>query len=93
MAQVKAHTPGRVRFITYYLIFPGDMDVWVDQTPFVHELSFQLKQTRWRHEPNKLNELMKKGETTWKDNNGVTHRVVIEETERPRKWGTRKKAS
>ena len=86
----KEWTPGVVRYFTYFLIFPGDNDVWVDQTPFVHDLHFELSRTRWAKDKNKMNDLLKKGETQWKDHNGVTHRVVIETIERPRRWGNRK---
>jgi len=90
---IQSHKPGTVRYFTYFVIFPGDNDYWVDQTPFVHDLQFQLKQTAWRNDPQKCSDLLKKGETTWKDNNGVTHRVVIEEKQRPRKWGKQYKTS
>lgn len=80
---------GKVRYFTYFLYFPGDKDVWVDQSPFIHDLQFQLGQTRWRNDKNICNDLLKKGETNWKDSNGVRHRVVIEDIERPRKWGKR----
>lgn len=84
---IQEKTLGKVRYFTYYLIFPGDNDYWVDQSPFVHDLQFQLKQTRWGRDPIKCDELLKKGETKWKDQNGVTHRVVIEDIKRPKKWG------
>jgi len=89
MATVKAHTPGTVRYFTYYLSFP-DGETWCDQSPFVHELNFQLKQTAFRNDPNKCRDLLMKGETKWKDHNGVEHRVVIEDVKRQRVWGTRK---
>ncbi len=81
------HTPGKVRYFTYYLIFPGDNDFWVDQSPFVHDLQFELKQTTFRGAPDIYRDLLTKGEAKWKDHNGVTHRVVIEDVQRPRKWG------
>lgn len=87
---VPEKTIGKVRYFTYYLIFPGDKDVWIDQSPFVHDLQFQLKQTRWHNDKNKCDDLLKKGETSWKDHNGVLHRVVIEDIERPKRWGTKK---
>ncbi len=87
----KEHTPGQVRYFTYYLIFPGSNEAWVDQSPFVHDLQFELSRTRWSNDRNKMNDLLKKGETQWKDNNGVTHRVVIETVERPRVWGIKKR--
>ena len=84
------HTPGTVRYFTYYLIFPGDKEMWVDQTPFVHELQFQLQNTAWRHDHKKVRDLLHKGETHWKDHNGVEHRVVIESTKRPTNWGVKR---
>lgn len=89
---VKEHTPGQVRYFTYYLIWPGEKDYWVDQTPVVHDLQFALSQSRWRDNPQACNDLIRKGETTWKDHNGVTHRVVLEDKQRPRKWGVSAKA-
>lgn len=92
MALVKEHTKGTVRYFTYYLIFPGDEDVWVDQSPFVNELQFELKNTRWRiNSPDVYRDLLHRGEATWKDHNGVTHRVVIEAVQRPRRWGVKRK--
>lgn len=83
-------TLGKVRYFTYYLHFPGDKDVWMQQSPFIHDLQFQLKQTRWRNDAIACNNLLKKGEHVWKDKNGVTHRVVIEDVERPKRWGIKK---
>jgi hypothetical protein len=77
-----------VRYFTYYLIFPRDKDVWVDQVPFIHDLQFELKNTGFGKDPAKARDILLHGETKWKDHNGVTHRVVIEEEKRARKWGT-----
>lgn len=85
MAKIKEHTPGTVRYFTYWVIFPGDNEAWVDQTPFVHDLQFQLKKTAFN--PSQCRDLLHKGETQWSDSNGVKHRVVIEETQRPKVWG------
>lgn len=87
MAKILEHKPGTVRYFTYWVIFPGDNEAWVDQTPFVHNLQFQLKKTAF--DQAQCRDLLLKGETQWKDNNGVTHRVVIEETKRPKVWGTK----
>lgn len=89
----KEHTPGKVRYFTYYLIFPNDKDEWCAQVPFVHALDFQLKQTAWRNDPSKCHDLLSKGETTWLDHNGVRHRVVVEDVIRPKKWGINKHAA
>lgn len=86
---VPEKTLGKVRYFTYFLHFPKDKDHWVAQTPFIHNLQFQLGQTRWRNDKNKCRDLLTKGETQWKDHNGVLHRVVIEDIERPRRWGTK----
>lgn len=90
----KQHDKGNVRYFTYYLIFPRGSkekraadDVWCAQIPFIHDLQFQLKQTSWRNDPVKCNDLIRKGETKWIDHNGVTHRIVIEDVVRPRRWG------
>lgn len=78
-------TLGHVRYFTLYRIFPGERDYWVDQVPIVHELDFTLKNSRWRNDPQKCHDLLKKGETKWVDHNGVTHRLVIEDVQRPKK--------
>lgn len=78
-----------VRYFTYYLIFP-DGESWVDQTPFIHALDFQLKQTVWRNDNKKLMDLYNKGETRWKDQNSVEHLVRIEDVIREKRWGVQK---
>lgn len=79
---------GRVRYITYYLIFPGDNDYWVDQRPLIHDINFEIQNMKAiNKDPDKVKKILKNGEVSWKDHNGVTHRIVIEEKERPRKWG------
>lgn len=87
---IKQHTPGTVRYFTYYLIFP-DGETWCDQSPFVHDLQFQLRQTAWRNDQGKCRDLLVKGETTWSDHNGVKHRVVVEDVKRERVWGSQTK--
>jgi hypothetical protein len=87
---VKNHTLGDVRYFTYYLIFPGDNDFWVDQYPFCGPLDTMLRLTTFYKKPGVPEALMKKGEAHWKDHNGVTHRVVVENFERPRKWGVKR---
>ena len=95
MISVKHHTPGKVRFFTYWLEWPDGSEPWVDQTPFVHDLQFELKNTRFMKDPtlpaHVALDLIRKGETRWMDTNGVTHRVVVEETKRNRRWGVRRK--
>lgn len=86
---VPNHTPGKIRYFTYYLEFP-DGETWRDQIPFIHPLDFELAQTRWKqHEPNVYRELTQKGETRFVDQNGVKHIIVIEEQARPKHWGTK----
>jgi len=85
---VKEWTPGDIRYLTYYLIFPHDRDIWQDQITILHDLQFEM--TRWafiKKDPKRANELLTRGETHWKDDHGVTHRVVIESTKRNRRWG------
>lgn len=82
-----------IRYFTYFVCFP-DGDMWIRQTAFVHSLQFELKNLlaqnkldpAWKH---RCNDLVKKGETFWKDTNGVEHRVVIESKLRSEKWGVR----
>ena len=91
--RIHEHTPGKVRYFTYYLYFPKDKDEWCAQIPFIHDLKFQLQQTVWRNDPNKCHDLITKGETSWKDHNGVRHRVVVEDVKRPKKWGINRHAA
>lgn len=86
---IKNHTPGRIRYFTYSLIFPKDKDVWVDQIAFVHPLTHELKRTTFGKNPDIARKIMQNGEVHWKDHNGVTHRIVVEETVRPRNWGVK----
>ena len=81
----KNKTLGLVRYFTIYRIFPGETDYWVDQVPIVHELDFTLKNSIFRNRPQACHDLLTKGETKWTDHNGVLHRVVVEEIERPKK--------
>lgn len=83
------HKEFHPRYITYYVHFPGDKQPWCVQFPFIHDLNFQLKQTKLM--PQVKSDLLKKGESTWKPGDGTTHRVVIEEIQRPRVWGTTRK--
>lgn len=73
------------RYFTYYLHFPKDKDFWVAQTPFIHDLQYEL--TRSKFKPDIKAALAKNGEAHWKDHNGIIHRVVIEDVQRPRRWG------
>jgi len=91
---VKHHTPGEVRYFSYFLHFP-DGDEWVDQTPFVNDLQFVLANTRFMKDPTLPghvgHDLANRGDAEWFDNNGVRHTVVIEKTVRNRRWGVRRK--
>lgn len=84
---IKNHTPGEIRYFTYFLIFPKDKDYWVDSIPFVHPLDYELPRTSFGKNPIVARQIMQSGETRWVDHNGVTHRIVIEKKQRPRKWG------
>lgn len=77
---------GELRYFTYYLQFPDGVQ-WQSQVPFVHDLSFEIKNMRLRHDPEKVRSLMLTGQVHWKDHNGVTHRIVVETEEKPRIWG------
>lgn len=94
LRSVENHTPGVQRYFTYYLCFP-DGDEWVDQTPFVHELQFELRNTRFMRDPTLPahvgHDLARKGEAEWFDSNGIRHRVIVEKTKRNRRWGVRRK--
>jgi len=80
----KAHTLGEVRYLTYQLVFP-DKDAWVDQQPFVGPVWHFLQNTKL---PEQIKiDLQKVGKASHKDQNGVWHNLVIEETKRPRVWG------
>lgn len=79
------------RYFTYYLYFPKEPEPWIDQIPFIHDLQFELQNTRWAMDAVKKNDLLRKGETSWTDHNGVKHRVVIERTVRNRRWGVNRK--
>lgn len=85
---VKEHTPGQIRYFTYFLIFPKDKDVWVDSIPFVHPLDFELKRMPViLQRPELARDLLNKGEASFIDHNGVRHRIVIEDKPRKRRWG------
>jgi hypothetical protein len=85
-SRIKHHTIGQVRYFTYYLEFP-DGERWQDQSPFVGNLGYLIKTTQFYKKPEVLRGLMMKGSAHWKDHNGVTHRVIIEDEARPRIWG------
>lgn len=85
------HSIGEIRYLTYQLIFPGDNEVWTDQLPFVENVQSYLKKTRWKNDPTATRNLLVKGEHHFKDHNGVTHRVLIETTQRPKVWGKRRR--
>lgn len=95
IGKVKHHTPGKVRYFTYYLVWPDGSEPWVDQVPFVHDLQWELKHMRFMKDPlidkDKCAwDLLYNGECRWTDKNDVTHRIVIDEKERKRNWGTNK---
>jgi len=85
----KNKTLGQVRYFSYFLQFP-DGEEWVKSIPFVHELSYELPRTTFGKIPDLASSLLKKGECHWKDNNGVTHRVLIENDARTENWGVKR---
>lgn len=88
---IQVHTPGHVRYFTYYLHFP-DGDTWCNQVPFVHDLFFELRRTAFvKKNPAMARDILVNGECHWKDHNGVEHRVVVENEKREKVWGTRSK--
>lgn len=91
---VKDHTPGDVRYFTYWLYWPDGSRPWVDQTPFVNPLQFELKNTRFMKDPkipkSVAYDLIRKGEADFVDSNKVRHRIVIESEARAREWGTKR---
>lgn len=73
------------RYITYYLMFPKDKDMWVEQIPFVNHLDFEIGRTKFP--PMIKRALLEHGAAEWKDQNGVVHIIKIEDKPKPRKWG------
>ena len=91
MGTTKLRRPARVRYFTYFLEFP-DGDVWVRQKAFVHDMEWECTQLLKEHKKDsewkdRARDLFKKGETWWKDELNVEHRIKIEEKKRPEKWG------
>ena len=82
------HTPGQTRYIHYFLYFPDD-SVWQDCFPFAQPIDVLIKNFGL-YKNGRLDicqRLMRKGDTHWKDRNGITHRMMIAEREIPRIWG------
>lgn len=87
----KNHIVGKVRYLTYELHFPRDVDVWVQQLPFCQPLDNFIKNTKiYKVRPEVGRDLMQKGAASFIDNNLVTHVLKIEEDEKPTKWGRQK---
>lgn len=87
VGNVKTMGKPMVRYFTYYLIFPDDT-VWVDQTPFANnDLEEELNQTTFGKISKLRKSILKTNECSWKDPNGVWHRIVVELGKRPRVWG------
>jgi hypothetical protein len=93
---IKNHTPGQIRYFTYYIEFPESLratmgaDHWVDSVPFVHELQFELKKTTFGKIPGMARDILAKGECHWKDQNGVGHRVKVTNEPETKIWGVKK---
>lgn len=81
-----------IRYLTYYLFFPskpGVTDYWIKQIPFIHDIQFEMKNWKGITSEQKR-DLLQKGETHWKDRNGVERRIVIEKTQRETNWGIKR---
>lgn len=87
---IKNHAPGELRFLTYELFFP-DGDHWQDQEHIIGPLDSWLKLTTFTARPDLYRDILIKGSVHWKDNNGVEHRIHVDEQQRPRIWGTKGK--
>lgn len=92
---VENHTPGEIRYFTYYLVWSDGTEPWVDQVPIVHDLQFSLQNSRFNWDPTipptVMHDLARKGEAEWSDNNSVRHRIIVEKTKRNRRWGVKRK--
>lgn len=86
----KNHAQGQTRYLTYQLMFK-DGEHWCDQEPFWGPLDTWLRLTQFAKRKDICIDLITKGETHWKDHNGVTHKVSIDTVQRPRVWGTKRK--
>jgi hypothetical protein len=75
-----------LQYFTYFLIFP-DETVWVDQTPFAGRLDDELNRVIFGRVPKLRKSLLNTGECSWKDQNGVWHRIKVEKRRRPKVWG------
>lgn len=84
----------KLLYCTYSLQFP-DGEQWIKQRPLAHDLRWELKEMLKEHKTgdwkNRVYALWKCGECWWKDNLGVEHLIVIEETKRMERWGTKRK--
>lgn len=86
VGDIKSMGGAKLRYFTYYLIFPDDT-YWVDQQPFVHNLEYELTKATFGKIPRLRKKILKTGECSWKDQNGVWHKIVIEKEKRQRIWG------
>lgn len=78
-------------YLTYYFIFPKG-DTWLKQVEFQNHDNSDL--VNWEIDQMNFpidikNKLKHKKEADWKDHNSVTHRLVIEHTQRETvgRWG------
>lgn len=87
VGNIKTMGKPMLRYFTYYLIFPDDT-VWVDQVPFANnDLEDELNKTTFGKIDKIRRSILKTNEASWKDENGVWSRVVVEMRKRPRVWG------
>lgn len=90
----KEHTLGEVRYLTYFLEFP-DGDTWNTQTHFFGPVSSWLRLTKWARNASVCTDLLRRGETVWKERGPtggiLVHRLKIENIQRERRWGVKRK--
>jgi len=81
-------------YVTYYLVFPKKSggDTWCKQVEFQNHDNQDL--VKWEIDKMSFpidikNKLKHKKEADWKDQNGVEHRIIIENEQRPTvgRWG------
>lgn len=91
----RPHQPGLIRYLSYYLIFPKASgtkdDYWLKQIPFCQDVDSFLRSTTLS--PQIKGDILRAAESYWKDHNGVEHRLVIEEIQRPEVGGWGKSPS
>lgn len=75
---------GRVYYLTLSLHFP-DKEVWTRQQPFTKSLEKLLKNINYP--PKICGDLLRKGESSYKDDNGIWWVFKVEDKKRTENWG------